>query len=55
MLIGEFLAGLLIYLYQKNITAKKISNINKQMNLEKPKWKLNPIDGIIKIIFLFRV
>ena len=29
MLIGEFLAGLLIYLYQKNITAKKISNINK--------------------------
>ena len=52
MLIGEFLAGLLIYLYQKNITAKKISNINKQMNLEKPKWKLNRIDGIIKIAFL---
>ena len=50
MLIGEFLAGLLIYLYQKNITAKKISNINKQMNLEKPKWKLNRIDGIIKIV-----
>ncbi len=52
MFIGEFLAELLIYLYQKNITAKKISNINKQMNLEKPKWKLNRIDGIIKIAFL---
>ena len=55
MFIGEFLAGLIIYLYQKKITSKKQITENtrtSQMGLVLIYTKLKTKDSICKIMFL---
>ena len=55
MFIGEFLAGLIIYLYQKKITSKKQITENtrtSQMGLVLIYTKLKSKDSICKIMFL---
>ena len=53
MFLGEFLSGLIIYLYQNKIL-KKNKGPGKYMNLKlvKTKNKVKKIDGILKIIFI---
>ena len=52
MFIGEVLAGLIIYLYQKKITSKKQSPLDKRLSSIILERKLKTIDGSCKIMFL---
>jgi len=52
MFIGEGLAGLIIYLYQKKITSKKQSPLDKRLSSIILERKLKTIDGSCKIMFL---
>ena len=57
MFIGEFFAGLIVYLYQKKFVRKTLFNnqdTDKYMNLEliKTRNSLRVIDNIFKIIFI---
>ena len=57
MFLGEFLFGLIIYLYQKKFIKKSLFNNkgpNKYMNIKliKTEQHLKKIDGISKIIFI---
>ena len=57
MFLGEFLSGLIIYLYQKKLVKKnifKVAGPDKYMNLEliKTEQHLKKIDSIQKIIFI---
>ena len=57
MFLGEFLSGLIIYLYQNKLVKKnifKVAGPDKYMNLEliKTEQHLKKIDSIQKIIFI---
>ena len=52
MSIGEVLAGLIIYLYQKKITSKKQSPLDKRLSSIILERKLKTIDSSCKIMFL---
>ena len=52
MFIGEILAGLIIYLYQKKIIKKKQLLVDKRLSAIILERKLKTIDGTCKIMFL---
>ena len=57
MFIGEFFAGLIVFLYQKKFVDKSIFKVDvpdKYMNLEliKTENRVKKIDGILRIIFI---
>ena len=52
MFIGEILAGLIIYLYQKKIISKKKSPVRTRLNSVVSERKLKSVDGTCKIMFL---
>ena len=52
MFIGEILAGLIIYLYQKKIIKKKLLLVDKRLSAIILERKIKTIDGTYKIMFL---
>ena len=52
MFIGEILAGLIIYLYQKKIISKKKSPVRTRLKSVVSERKLKTVDGTCKIMFL---
>ena len=52
MFIGEILAGLIIYLYQKKIISKKKSPVRTRLDSVVSERKLKTVDGTCKIMFL---